>query len=168
MLIAADFVNKDAAARAILNLKEAGFHSHDLAVFSDEPIEFPSSVLNRPSRMSFAVVTGAIVFCLLTIGFVYFTQFNYPIVTGGMPIFSFWATGVVFYELTMFGAIVTTFIWFLRESGLVRRGRKLPSPRVEPGVISLRVDCGARHPDFIRHALESAGAEYVRKLEGRK
>lgn len=165
MFIAADFLNKEAVIRAILNLKAAGFHSADLAVFSNESIEFPRSVLHRASRMSLAVVTGAVVFCLLTIGFVYFTQYNYPIITGGMPIFSFWATGVVFYELTMLGAIVTTFFWFLRESGLISRRRKLPVPRVEPGVISLRIDCGARHLDFIRPSLESAGAENVRTVE---
>ena len=76
--------------------------------------------------MSVAVVTGANVTAfLLIVGFVYFTQYNYPLITGGMPIFSFWATGVVFYEMTMFGAIVTTLFWFIRESGLLRRGRRV-------------------------------------------
>src|SRR5690349_10776193 len=114
--------------------------------------------------MSLAAVIGAITSCLLTIGFVYFTQYNYPIVTGGMPIFSFWPTGVIFYELTMFGAIVTTFFWFLRESGLLRRNRRAPAPGVEPGIISLRIDCRSNREDTIRQSLESAGAKDIRAL----
>jgi len=168
VFLAGDFPNKEAASRAILNLKSEGFNAAELAVFSDEPIEFPRDVLDRPSGMSFAVVTGAITLCLLTIGFVYFTQHNYPIVTGGMPIFSFWATGVVFFELTMLGAIVTTFFWFLRESGLLRRRRAEPAPEVEPGMISLRVDCPANRTDAVRSSLLSAGGGNIRTLEQRR
>jgi hypothetical protein len=164
VFLAADFPDKEAAARAIITLKGDGFTADDLAVFSDEPIEFRRSVLHRPSHMSLAVVTGAILFCLLAIGFVYFAQYNYRIVTGGMPIFSFWATGVVFYELTMLGAIITAFFWFLGESGLLRRGRGQPAPRVEPGIISLRVDCGANRTDAVRRSLVSAGAANIRVL----
>jgi hypothetical protein len=164
VFLAGDFLNQEATVRALLDLKAKDFNSADLAVFSDEPIEFPRDILHRPSHMSFAVVIGAITSCLLVIGFVYFTQYNYPIVTGGMPIFSLWATGVVFYELTMFGAIVTTFFWFLRESGLLRRGRRPPAPAVEPGLISLRIECGADRADAARQSLESAGAGNVRTL----
>ena len=81
-----------------------------------------------------------------------------------MPIFSFWATGVVFYELTMFGAILTTFFWFLRESGLLRRGRRPPAPSVEPGIICVRVECSPDQADAARRSLESAGAENVRTI----
>jgi hypothetical protein len=164
VFLAADFLDKEAAARVILDLKADGFKSADLAVFSDEPVEFRRSVLHRPSHMSLAVVTGATTSCLLAIAFVYFTQYNYPIVTGEMPIFSFWATGVVFYELTMFGAIVTTFFWFLWESGLLPRRRRAPAPHVEPGIISLRIDCGPDTADAVRRSLTSAGATNIRVL----
>lgn len=164
MFFAGDFLNQEAAVRALVDLKANGFTPADIAVFSDEPIEFPRGVLHRKSHMSLVVVMGAITFSLLVIGFVYFTQHNYPIVTGGMPIFSFWATGVVFYELTMLGAILTTFFWFLRESGLLRRGRRAPAPPVEPGVICLRVECGPDRVDAARRSLESAGAENVRTI----
>jgi hypothetical protein len=164
MFVAGDFLNRDAALRALLELKATGFTSANVAAFSDEPLNFPHSVLERPSHMSFAVVTGAITSCLLVIGFVYFTQYNYPITTGGMPIFSAWATGVIFYEMTMFGAIVTTFFWFLRESGLLRRRSRQPAVAIEPGVISLRVECEAERVGTVRHAFEIAGADNFRTL----
>jgi ActD protein len=164
VFLAGDFLDREAAIRALVDLKANGFTSADIAVFSDEPVEIPRDVLHRSSHMSLAAVIGAITSCLLTIGFVYFTQYNYPIVTGGMPIFSFWPTGVIFYELTMFGAIVTTFFWFLRESGLLRRNRRAPAPGVEPGIISLRIDCRSNREDTIRQSLESAGAKDIRAL----
>jgi Protein of unknown function (DUF3341) len=164
VFLAGDFLNQEATVSALVDLKAKGFTSGDLAVFSDEPIEFSRNVLHRPSHMSFAVVVGAITSCLLAIGFVYFTQYNYPIVTGGMPIFSFWGTGVIFYEMTMFGAIVTSFFWFLYESGLLRRGRRPPVPAVVPGMISLRIECGEDRADAARHSLESAGAGNIRTL----
>ena len=81
-----------------------------------------------------------------------------------MLVFSFWATGVVFYEITMLGAILTTLFWFLRESGLMRRGRRAPSPAIEPGVIAVRIECGPDRSDAVRRLLECAGAENVRTL----
>ncbi len=168
MFLAAEFFDKEAVVRALRAVKSDGCGSDDVAVFSDEPVELPRDALHRPSRMSLAVVISAITFCLLTIGFIYFTQYNYPVVTGGMPIFSFWATGVIFYELTMFGAIVSTFFWFLRESGLLRRGPRKPAPAVEPGLIALRVECAPSRADALRQLLQSAGAVNIRNLEPAK
>ncbi len=115
--------------------------------------------------MSFATVTGAVLSCLLAIGFVYFTQYNYPLVTGGMPLFSFWATGVVFFELTMLGAIVTTFFWFLKESGLLRRHRREPVPALDPGTICIRVCCPAEQFDNATQCLQRTGASNVKTIE---
>lgn len=164
MFFAGNFLAQEAAVRALVDLKAIGFTPADIAVFSDEPIEFPRGVLHHPSHMSLIVVMGAITFSLMVIGFVYFTQHNYPIVTGGMPIFSFWATGVVFYELTMLGAILTTFFWFLREGGLLRRGKRAPAPPVEPGVICVRVECSPDRIEAARRTLESSGAENIRTI----
>jgi Protein of unknown function (DUF3341) len=164
MYLNGGFRDRQSTIRAILDLKTGGFAPEDLDVFSEVPLELPRGVLDRPSRMSLAAVIGAITSCLLTIGFVYFTQYNYPLVTGGMPIFSFWATGVVFYELTMLGAILTTFFWFLRDAGLLRRRRNVPVPRVESGVISLRVRCGDDKADAARKVLEASGADRIERI----
>jgi hypothetical protein len=164
VFLTGDFQQKEATARAIGQLKSNGFGLDDLDVFSDEPLSFQRGVLERPTRMSFAVVTGAITLCLLTVGFVYFTQYNYPLITGGMPLFSFWATGVVFYELTMLGAILTAFGWFLRESGLLRRRRGAPVPAAKPGLIYLRVRCAPNQADELRALLKGAGANDITEV----
>lgn len=164
MFVAAEFRDREGVIRALRDLKSDGCGSDHVAVFSDEAIEFPRDVLHRPSHMSFVVVMGAITLCLLTIGFVYFTQYNYPIVTGGMPTFSLWATGVIFYEITMLGAIITTFLWFIYESGLLRRGPRKPTPTIEPGLIALRVECESNRSDGLSDLLRSAGAVNIRTL----
>jgi hypothetical protein len=163
--LAADFQEKGSALRALRELKSLGFGTEDLSIFSDEPVELPRGVLDRPSHMSFVVVSGAIVFCGLAIAFVYFTQYNYPLITGGMPLFSFWATGVVFYELTMFGAIVTTFAWFLWESGLIRRrDPRVPVPAVQPEIICIRVHCRPEQVSETRRSLQHSGGDNLREM----
>jgi hypothetical protein len=159
-----EFREKETAARAIRELKANGFGPDALDVFSNEPVEFADGVLDRPSRMSLVVVASALICCALTILFVRYTQYNYPLVTGGMPLFSFWSTGVVFYELTMLGAILSSFAWFLWESGLVRRRTPAPVPDVEPGVICLRVRCSDEQAQLASGQLEQAGATEVEKL----
>jgi hypothetical protein len=118
--------------------------------------------------MSLASVTGAIVFGVLATGFIFWTQHNYNVVTGGMPVFSFWATGVITYEMTMLGAIVATFTWFLWESGLIRkRDRSAPVPQVSPGSICLRVCCRVEDSERAIEMTRRAGAvDIERKGEG--
>ncbi len=164
MYLKGDFHDRVSAVQALRELRAGGFGGNDLDVFSDEPVELPRGVLDRPSHMSLTVVTGAVTLCLLTIGFVYFTQYSYPLTTGGMPIFSFWATGVIFYELTMLGGIVTTLGCFLWESGLFRRNRQIPVPVVAPGIISLRVHCRGDQVDDVIRCLDRAGASEVRRM----
>jgi len=164
MYLTGDFHEMQAAATAILELKANRFSLDDLTVYSDEPVEFPRGVLDRTSRMSLAAVLGAITFLLLATSFVYFTQRSYPLVTGGMPLFSFWATGVIFYEMTMLGAIVVTFVWFLRESGIFPRRNRGPAPAVEPGWICLRVRCEPNQMAEVTHWLNRAGASGVKKI----
>jgi hypothetical protein len=154
-----EFREKEAAAAAIRSLRAAGIPPTDLDVFSEEPVEFARGVLERPSRMSLVSVSGAILFGALATAFIWVTQHSYPLITGGMPTFSFWATGVITYEMTMLGSIVATFAWFLWESGLLRkRDRGAPVPAVPPGSMCLRVRCGGGAAPQASHAMRQAGA----------
>ncbi len=163
------FTEKVEAIAAIKGLKANGYGVDDLTVFSDEPIEFPRGVLDRPSKMSLVVVLSAIAFFLTVIAFVRFTQYDYKLRTGGMPLFSPWPTAVVFYEVTMAGAVLTTVVWFIWESGLFRRDKNVPLPRIEPEVICLRVRCSSDDKLSAAAALlEKSGATSVGKLERTK
>jgi len=162
-----EFRDKASLTQAIHALRGQAVSSSDLALFSEEPAELRRGVLDRPSRMSLASVSGGILFGLLATAFIYFTQHQYRLPTGGMPIFSFWATGVITYEMTMLGAIVATFAWFLWESGLLRkRDRNAPVPEVEPGSFCLRVRCGSEEAMRAAEAMRRAGANVVQRRGG--
>jgi len=158
LYLVGEFREKEAVRAAIRMLREAGVTSAQLDLFSEEPVELPRGVLDRPSRMSLASVLGAIAFGALATAFIYWTQYNYRVVTGGLPVFSFWATGLITFEKTMPGAIVATFAWFLWESGLIRkRDRGAPVPEVDPGGICLRVRCGPEDAPQAIEAIRRAG-----------
>lgn len=159
-----EFRDKEAVAGAIDSLRAAGVNTSDLDVFSEEPVEFRRGVLDRPSRMSLASVLGAVVFGAAATAFVWWAQSNYAVVTGGMPVFSFWGTGVITYEMTMLGAVLATFGYFLWESGLLRkRDKTAPLPVVPPECICLRVRCAGEDVAQPTLLLREAGAYSVEK-----
>jgi hypothetical protein len=164
MYLIGEFRDKEEAAKAIHSLKASGFGAADLDLFSEEPVEFRRGVLDRPSRMSVMSVLGAVAGGALGTAFVYFAQHDYRVITGGMPTFSFWATGVITYELTMLGAILATFLWFLWESGLIRkRDKRAPIPEVAPGSMCLRARCEAEREGQAIEVMRSAGASNIER-----
>ncbi len=166
MYLMADFREQPKLEAAILALKAAGIDADDMDVFSEEPVEFRRGILDRSSRMSLVAVLGAIIVGGLATAGVYAAQHNYPLPTGGMPIFSFWGTGVITYETTMLGSVLATFGWFLWESGLLRkRDKNIPVPAVLPGVMCLRVRCSDPHVTRVRQILDSVGATDIARKE---
>ncbi len=142
MFVIAEFRDQPCLEKAIRALKQEKYGPNDLDVFSEEPVEFRRGLLDRPSRMSFVAVLGAFALGGGSTLFLYWAQHQYPLVTGGMPIFSFWGTGVITYETTMLGSVLATFAWFLWESGLLKkRDKTVPVPLVPPESMCLRVRC---------------------------
>jgi len=164
MFLTAEFADTQSVAQAIAALKSQGFRAEQLDVFSTEPVELPGGLLDRPSHMSLTAVASASTFCLLAFLFVRYAQYDYPVITGGMPIFSWWSNGVIFYEFTMFGSITATFVMFLVESGLFRR--RPPAPVLVAGRILLRICCEAGRAADATTSLQQAGATDVAELRG--
>jgi hypothetical protein len=159
MYLIGEFPEKNSAAAAIRSLRAGGLGTADFEVFSEEPVEFPRGVLDRSSRMSLVAVSGAILVGAMATGFIAWAQHDYRLITGGMPIFSFWATGVITFEMTMLGSVLATFGWFLWESGLLRKGdRAAPVAKVSPGSICLRVRCEGNQAARASEAMRRAGA----------
>jgi hypothetical protein len=164
LYLIAEFREKERVAAAIRSLRASGIAPSDLDLFSEEPVELPRGVLDRPSRMSLVSVLGAIVVGGVATAFIRWTQHDYRLVTGGMPIFSFWATGVITFEMTMLGAIVSAFGWFLWESGLLRgREGNAPVPAVGPGSLCLRVRCSGNVAAPAIDTLHRSGAVEVQR-----
>ncbi len=163
MYLVARFDDQDLVAPACLALLEAGFPARTIEVFSQRPVRLPEPLFApRPSRMPLVAVLGALVNGGLATAFMFYTQRDYPIVTGGMPLRSWWATGVITYELTMAGAVAGLVLGFLWESGLLRR-RRAPAP--EEHAVILRLECSPEDGAAVTVRLRQLGARDVRPLE---
>ncbi|HVY93873.1 MAG TPA: quinol:electron acceptor oxidoreductase subunit ActD [Bryobacteraceae bacterium] len=162
-----EFRETNSLATAIHSLRAAGVSDQDMDVFSEEPVEFHKGVLDRPSKMSLVSVLGAIVFGGGCTWLMKLAQYNYPVPTGGMPLFSMWGTGVITYETTMLGAVFATFGYFLWESGLIRkRDRTAPVPSVPPEKICLRVRCAGDTSKAMAVLFEAGAPPVEQKVAG--
>ncbi len=165
MYVRAEFRDHDSVAAGIESLKRGGVGTNVIEVFSARPVEFEPGVLDRPSHMSLFAVLGALLFGVGSTAFMFWTQLDYPLITGGMPLNSGWATGVITFEFTMMGAILGTVGVFLWESRLLRSGGR-PAPAIRDDVLTLQVACEEREEGRIITVLRGAGAIHVEYMEG--
>lgn len=165
MIISAEFSERRAAGPAILALKKLGVDGEQIDVYSATPVEFAPGVLDRSSRMSFIGVAGGIAAGSAVTAFIAYTQLDYPLVTGGMPLTSNWATAVVTFEVTMLGAILATAAMFLKESGLLSSRKGPPAPVVEGDEVVIRLTCTGEQADAAQSLLRETGAVGVGAIE---
>jgi len=94
-----------------------------------------------------------------------FTQTSYPLPTGGMPIVTGWTNGIIIYELTMLGAILTTLITLLITAGLPNFKPALSDPEIWNGKILVGVtDPPPAARSEIEAKLREAGALEVKEF----
>ena len=94
-----------------------------------------------------------------------FTQTSYPLPTGGMPIVTSWTNGIIIYELTMLGAILTTLLTLLITAGLPNFKPALSDPEIWNGKILVGVtDPPPAARSEIEAKLREAGALAVKEF----
>jgi len=164
------FPGPHAAERGMNALRAAGVAPDKLIVMSPEPFEeYGFAQADRPKWMPWLAVLGGVIGGTGGFTLAWYTQtaYAYPLITGGMPIVAPWPTGIITYELTMLGAILTTILTLLIGARLPNWKPKLYDPAVSNGKILIGV---LDPPDQARADLETrlrgAGAEQV-KTTGR-
>ena len=95
----------------------------------------------------------------------FWIQLDYPLVTGGMPVVSGWATGVVTFETTMAGAVFGILAGLLWEAGLIRSSRPAPVPDVPDEGVVLQIRCG-KDSASLAAILRDTGAGSVEIVNG--
>jgi len=127
------------AEKSLVALVSAGIAMDNIVVISSEPLDHYQVRRRKKTLMPWLVVCGAALggtagFLLATL-----TQASYPIATGGMSVVTFWTDGIIIYELTMLGAILSTILVFLSTSTLLE-WRSLPvEPEVSAGKVLIGV-----------------------------
>ena len=163
MIVNAEFGEVKKASTAVSLLRKQGVEPDQIEIFSSKPVELEVGILDRPSRMSFFAVLAALLTGTAVTAFIFYTQKAYPLVTGGMPLTSSWATGVVTFELTMAGAILGTMVMFLWESGLLGKKRHSVPELPESGLV-VQVVCRV-DVDLVETALRNCGCQRLETLE---
>jgi hypothetical protein len=151
--IHAVFDTPEEATAVVTKLKREGGTGCALTLMSSEPllIEGVDGHAERPSRIGLFAVAGgflgAAAALLLTIS----TSRQVGLTTGGMPIVSPWAFGIIVFELGALGAIVFSLVRMIYEARLVRKlDREVyDESAVSEGKFVLVVDC----PDEENHAV---------------
>jgi hypothetical protein len=163
------YTDPDSAQRAFNVLErsqsELGFGDRDIAVLTGEPYEeYGFGRRDNVTRMPWLAALGGLVGGLSGWWFVSFTQKAYPMISGGMHLVTKWSNGIITYELTMLGAILTTLFTLLITARIPDwRGRKLYDPAISNGKILIGV---TNPPEKVREEigerLRAAGAEVVK------
>lgn len=157
-----------AAERAMKRLRASGstlgFDARHICLAASEPLdEFDLGWKDQKTPMPWLAALGGLIGGTSGYFLVSLTQRAYPLPTGNMPIVALWPTGVVVYEMTMLGAILTTFISLLVSARLPHWSKGVYDPAVSEGKILVGVvnPSQATHDELVK-TLREAGAEEVK------
>jgi hypothetical protein len=132
--------NRHEAVAALHELEHAGVQKSSITIMSSEPLHLePESAAK--SRIPIFGIIGGLFGAAFAILLTVWTSRRVGLVTGGMPVVSPWAFGIIVFELAALGAILMTLGRMVFESGLARRGRRSDyGEMVAEGKIVIEID----------------------------
>ena len=152
----------DAAERAVDSLRAARYGDNDITVISGAPMEaYEFSHIGHRGIQWWVASGGGLLGLLSSAWLTAFTEKDWLLEVGNMPIVAWWPNRIVVFEMTMLGAIVATVIHLIFSAGLGRRMPALYDPEVSRGKILVGVadpDDG-RAADIERALLVAPGAQ---------
>jgi hypothetical protein len=166
------YADPEAAQCAVDSLRAASselkFDAQQIVIVSGEPhegYEFADShTTSSPYRWAVfgGGVGGTLGYLLTTL-----TQKSYPILTGAMPLTPMWTNGIIVYEMTMLGAILTTLVTLLIGAGLPNFKGVIADPEIGTGKILVGViDPPESSQPELERLLRQAGATQVKQSSG--
>jgi ActD protein len=126
------------AVELIEALTGAGVSRDAINVMSSEPLHLESGDDAR-TRISGWSIAGGLVGTATALLLTIWTSRRVGLITGGMPVISPWAFGVIVFELTALGGILATLGRMIYEADLWRRGRRRMAPEAASAVADDRV-----------------------------
>ena len=126
----------DEAAAAIARLRREGISRESITTMSSEPLHREAGEDNHsPSRIPLLAICGGVLGAGFAIALTVVTSRRVDLVTGGMPIVTPWAFGIIVFELTALGAILATLVRMIFEARLARRGGSEYGQAVADGLV---------------------------------
>ena len=129
------------AIAALRELNRHGVPASAITVMSSEPLHLETDGAPK-SRIGGFAIAGALIGAGFGLLLTIWTSRQVGLVTGGMPIVTPWAFGIIVFELTALGAILGTLGRMIHEAGLARPGAPTACDRVvADGRIVVSVSC---------------------------
>lgn len=156
------YANGEAAQRAVNSLRSAGYGDNDITVISAAPMEeYEFSHIGGNGFQWYIACAGALAGFLFSTWMAVYTEKDWPLVVGNMPIVAWFPNAIVVFELTMLGAILTTVVTLIIQAGLGRKMPKLYDPEVTNGKILVGIESprDASGADVERALLAAPGAQ---------
>jgi len=150
-----------AAQQAVNRLRAEGFADGDITVLSPQPMEdYEFGRRDKATWMWWIASAGGFVGMATALGLTWVTEMSWQIDVGGLPIFAWWPNLIIFFELTMLGAIVATVATLVVTARLGRHSA-LYDPEVSDGKILVGIE---DPPDSAIPKLEAALSAVHRAL----
>lgn len=113
----------DDATAAVARLRREGISRESITTMSSEPLHIEAGDgIHQPSRIPTFAICGGVIGAGLAILLTVVTSRRVDLVTGGMPIVTPWAFGIIVFELAALGAILATLVRMIFEARLARGG----------------------------------------------
>lgn len=116
------FDNRHDAAAALRELHREGVPNSAITVMSSDPLHLETAG-HPKSRIGGFAIAGGFLGAIIAIALTVSTSRRVDLVTGGMPIVTPWAFGIIVFELTALGAILATLVRMIFEAKLARRSK---------------------------------------------
>jgi len=120
--ILAIFDSADQAQAAAGELQLGGVPRAAITIMSSEPLHLAALEEQAKSGIGLFAIAGGVIGGFFGILLLVWTSRGVDIVTGGMPIVTPWAFGIIVFELTALGVILATLLKLIFEARLARRG----------------------------------------------
>ena len=125
------YADGDSAQQAVDRLRATGLSDDDITVISSHPMEHHEfGHMHKDTRMWWFACAGGALGMATGLSLAWLTETSWPMNVGGMPTFAWWPNIIITFELTMLGAILSTFVTLLVTAALPSRGTKLYDPEV--------------------------------------
>jgi hypothetical protein len=153
---------------ALDKLRVVGIREEDMSIMMGVP--YTEKMLGRPKlyeKVPWGTILGALTGFLIALFLTLGTQLLYPIVVGGHPTWAIPTSIVVFYELTMLGLALGTFLNMLWKNAMPSTRPQYYDHLINYSRIALLCTFDMRYEDDVRRAMMDAGAERVYEPERR-
>lgn len=161
------FTEVEATSDALEGLRLLGVREEDMSIIQGVP--YTAKMLGRPKISEFPLfsILGAVAGFLVALFLTHGTLLLYPIRVGGRSIPTIPPSIVLWYELTMLGLLLGTFLTLIWKCGFPSTRPQYFDPLINHSRIAVLCDCDLRIETDVKRVMTEKGAEKVYEPERR-